>query len=204
MTRFSFLMVAAALAVGLSQAAIAEPILVNGDFEALTTPLTEPYGGVETLLYTETYQVPGLLANGVPGWTFGPSAGHAWDGIRTSNDTNWATQVFGTQEAFVNGLGTFSQVIDNFDAGTLTVSFYAAAATAPSGLSADPVEVTLDGTPLTFGLSNATTVTPESTSLVLYTTNAIAVTSGSHTLAFEGTVDSGAYGAHSTWPASTT
>ena len=102
-------------------------------------------------------------------------------------------QVLGNQEAFVEGSGVISQAISAFDAGTLTVSFYAAAATGPGvTLVADPVEVTLDGTPLTFGSPSATTITPGSTSMVLYTTDAIAVTSGSHTLAFEGLAPAGA------------
>ena len=182
MVRTTFVFAVLAL---LTQTASATVIVQNGDFEAVTTPVTT--GGQH---YTEGFDGSLLKTDGVPHWTFAKSsaAAVAYDGILSTGE-GWQTSFNGNQAAFLEGLGTFSQAISGFSAGNLTVSFYASGPKLGI-LTSDSVQVLLDSTPLTFNLNSASSITP-TTTLTQYTTNSISLSAGSHTLTFSGLTNNG-------------
>ena len=137
--------------------------------------------------YTTTFGSLNPLT-GVPGWTFGTSSGGSYDGIVRSGGLGVTAPPDGSQAAFLQGSGSFFQVLSGFVSGTEQVTFYAEGRT--GGFGPQPIEVLLDGTPLTF--SGQTTVSPASGSWTSFTSDITAVTAGSHTLTFEGTIPYGA------------
>ena len=106
----------------LGQAAVATVIVQNGDFEAATTSA----GGVYTNPFAHDNHLAELTV--VPDWTFGASTGSTYDGV-VAGYSHWGAPVDGTRAAFVEELGSFSQDLSGFAAGTLTVSFYASGPT---------------------------------------------------------------------------
>jgi hypothetical protein len=192
MRQFQLMVLAAALVIGLAHVAMATPILVDPGFEGYDVS-----GYTNKFVQTgSTLNQTGKLPNTpvVGGWTFGPSGGSAYVGLLHSGaPTTMGNISFpsgSVQVALVEEQGIFSQSISGFDAGTFTVSFYAQGRDYHVGSTyygPDPIQVKLDSTVLTFGVSNSTTVTPSNFSMDLYTSNSIMVTGGSHTLQFSGT-----------------
>jgi hypothetical protein len=83
--------------------------------------------------------------------------------------------------------GFFEQSVAGFDAGTsYSVSFSAAGRLHPTlaDFGPNPMEVQIDGTPLTFG--GNPTVTPPVGSYAVFTSDPFTVTAGAHTLRFQG------------------
>lgn len=165
------------LAAGGFSSVVAAPIVLNNSFEANTG-----------LNPGSNYDV-GLSIASVTDWTFATSGGATYDGLVTAGTTAGFTGGLnalspfpdGTQAAFIYGpSATFSQSISGFDAGDYTVSFYANGRTA-AGDGVLPFGVTLGGTALTFSAS--ATITPNA-SWVLYTSDAVTMAAGTHTLAF--------------------
>ncbi len=136
--------------------------------------------------YTTTYGSLNPLT-GIPGWTFGTSSGGSYDGIVRSGGLGATAPPEGSQAAFLQGTGSFNQVLSGFAAGTEQVTFDAEAR--PGGFGPQPIEVLLDGMPLTFG--GQTTISPASGSWTSFTSDLAAVTAGSHTLTFSGTIPFG-------------
>ncbi len=141
-------------------------------------------GGQTT--YTKTFGTLDPLT-GIPGWTFGTSSGGSYDGIVRSGGLGATAPPEGSQAAFLQGTGSFYHALNGFVAGTEQVTFYAEGR--PGGFGPQPIEVLLDGTPLTFG--GLQTVSPASGSWISFTSDLAAVTVGSHTLTFSGTVPYG-------------
>jgi hypothetical protein len=83
----------------------------------------------------------------------------------------------GTQVAFLQGTGSFSQAVAGWAAGSYVISFDAAQR--GYGPSHQDFEVLVDG-------SVVATFTPSGTSYQSYSTAAFTVTAGSHTIAFQG------------------
>jgi hypothetical protein len=195
MTRLKLLIVVAS-AIGLVQVATASTIIPgDASFEGYNTS-SFAYG-------VQMTATKGVMANTpvAGGWTFGPSggsgasyteAGIAHTGVG-STDHWWFTPADdGKQAALLTQTGSFWQSIGGFDAGTATVSFYAEGRPYSSGkYGHNPIQVSLDSTVLTFGVSDATSITPSDTSMDMYTTNPITVTGGAHTLTFSGLATSG-------------
>lgn len=188
MTRLMLLSVA--LTVTLAQAAVATPIVATSGFE---TPILGSGSNPSWVWYTSPQSDPGVS---VPGWTFASSAGGlpngTYDGLcRPDVDGAGFTALSGyegNQVAFVSVLGTFSQTITNFNAGTFTVSFLAGGRYyAGTDYGNNPIEVKLDTTVLTFGVNRDETVAPVTGVMNTYTSNAITIGSGPHILTFSGT-----------------
>lgn len=165
MKRFTWFPVAVAVAVVLAQAAMANVITVqNPSFE------TSPIGVYPTPIvgWTMTQSWPEVEISGFGGQ-------NAADGsyyLRIANDS------------------AVSQSLSGFVAGTATVSFYAGGRNPDEGSPGSnqgggPMQVTLDGTILTFSGSDTISPTNHPT-MLLYTSDFFAVTAGSHTLAFAG------------------
>lgn len=159
-------------------------VVTNGDFES-------PAFASDGVYYTPTFGTE--MPSNWGGWTWGESAGASYNGIVRGYMNPELTPQFpsfpsGSQAAFVEGTGTFSQLLTGFVAGTATVSFDAVGRNA-YGYS-NPIQITLDGTALTF--SGSDTLTPSHTSYQTYTSDPFTVTAGSHTLAFAGLTPFGA------------
>ena len=156
-----------------SPAARAAISIANPSFEL---PSTQQY-----YLYD-----PNLTQQGGNGWNFenlnyptnppneGPSGSGVGDGPVSPPD--------GTQAGFIQGAGTFDQTIPGFTAGAYAVSFYLEQRT---NYVTDPIQVTIDDVPVTFGAQTSVTA-PSATFFTLYTSNPVALTAGSHDLAFAG------------------
>jgi hypothetical protein len=190
MKQYQLMVLAVALVIELAHVATATPILVDPGFELYSVD-----GYTDHLAYTATFgganSMPNTPVTG--GWIFGASGGSAYVGLLHSGAPtamgNISFPSGSVQVAFMEERGTFSQSINGFDAGTFTVSFYAQGRDYTVGATSygpDPIQVKLDDTVLTFGVSNDTTVTPSNTSMDLYTSNAITVLAGTHTLTFTG------------------
>jgi len=121
---------------------------------------------------------PSIAAQGGAGWTFldfsGIAANGSGFGVVNTPD--------GNQAGFVQRGGNFSQSVGGFTNQTYTVNFYAEGR---QGYGFDPLTVTLDGTPLTFGGSSTVNQAAGPT-FVPYTSDPVKLTAGSHTLAFLG------------------
>ncbi len=187
MTRL--MLFSAALTVALAQAAMANVIVQNGGFEdpVLTgdtrCKYTAPFGT----------SADGNLLPDVPHWTFGASSGDSFAGMVYG--TAWGTVYYpagSSQAAFLEGTGTISQTITGLGVGTLTVSFYAQgsdAALSGMGIGVNGIKVKFDDEFLKFGVSESETVTPVLSSMDLYTSKSINVTTaGPHVLSFYGTI----------------
>jgi hypothetical protein len=107
-------------------------------------------------------------------WTFADSSGVAGNGSAFTAGNPDAPQ--GTQVAFLQGTGSFSQAV-NFAAGTYSISFLAAQRA--SQASSQTVQVLVDG-------AVVGTFTPPGTDYTAYATNSFTVGAGAHTLAFVG------------------
>jgi hypothetical protein len=177
MTRSMFL--SAAFAALLAQGAVASPIVGNFGFEdpvIVSTAYTTPFGALPTSL---------------PSWTFAASEGGvtngSYDGYYRVSSGNFQSLTGlppGSQQvAFLEVLGSFSQIISGFDQSPITVSFYAGGRNL-AGYGANGVQVKIDDTLLTF--AGASTLTPVDGIMNLYTSDAIRVSAGSHTLSFYG------------------
>ncbi len=112
-------------------------------------------------------------------WTYSSSSGVTGNRSGFTDRNPNAPQ--GTQVAFLQELGTMSQVV-NFTAGSYAISFYAAQRYGQA--SSQKFEVEVDGTVVG-------TFTPTSTTYGLYTTNSFTVTAGAHTVEFIGLDPSG-------------
>ena len=184
MTRFMFLSLA--LTVVFTQDAIANPIVVNGDFESTIYDSDGIAITGEGQKFSKTY---GPLST-TEGWTFGTSGGDSYCGIeRASSDGNFAySHGLGTQDVFVEGTGAFYQSI-HFDVGDYTLSFYAEGRHEDYGLilGPNPLSITLGGMSLTFDSQD--TLSPTVGSMKLYTSDSFTVSeAGYHVLTFAGTV----------------
>ena len=109
-------------------------------------------------------------------WTFSGSAGISANG----SGFTWANPPApeGSQVAFLQGNGSFSQSVAGWAAGTYTLSFEAAQR-ANYQASQQDFEVLVDGVVIS-------TFTPSGTSYQSYTTAAFTVSAGSHTITFQG------------------
>jgi subtilase family serine protease len=113
-------------------------------------------------------------SSGTP-WTYTGLAGVAGNGSAFTSGNPSAPQ--GTQVAFLQGTGSFSQAV-TFNAGTYTISF-SAAQRQNHQTSSQTIQITVDG-------NAVDTITPSGTSYATYTTASFTVTAGSHTIAFVG------------------
>jgi hypothetical protein len=154
------------------QSANAAPLIANNSFETGNSGVagyTAPFGGVT-----------------VPSWTFGPSANPSYDGLSTEGALQLAGTPDGIESAFVEGTGIFSQSISGFATGPYAVTFYTEFR---SIIGPEPLQVLIDGTPLTFNSGANSTYTPvTSTSFTFTTTDAFTVSAGTHVLTFRGTI----------------
>ena len=146
----------------------AVPVVTNGGFE---TPV-QPGGGFEQ----------GSGAGG------GSLAGSTWSfvdgGGITRNSSAFAPPAApeGSQAAILQNASQFSTTVSGFEAGvSYSLSFEAAGRTG----GANPFQVLLNGSALTFGAS--TTITPSVGSYGSFTSTAFTTTGGSFSLAFIGT-----------------
>ena len=107
-------------------------------------------------------------------WVFAGSAG-----LATNQTTTWAPTPLpdGSQLAYIQGASGFQQTLVGMDAGSYTVSFYAAARL---GYTVNPIQVLVDGQNL---LQLTSLTNPGWTQ---YTTSPITLTAGNHTLQFSG------------------
>jgi len=182
-------------AMVLATGAMADMIVVNGDFESPALSVTGQW-------YTAT---SGVLPSSWGGWTFATSGNSSGNGIVRGaggvDSPDFPHLLSGNmQAAFVEGTGTFSQTISGFVAGTATVSFEGEGRNpnlAGTLIGPNSVQVTLDGVPLLFGGVNS--VTPAYGALQSFTSDLFAVTAGTHTLAFTGLLP---YGGTPTYPMS--
>jgi len=154
-------------------AAYSAPLVDNGDFE-------KPQ--VAGLLYSAPFHSPGLSATGK--WNFGPSDRKAYAGYVTANSAMGDVHLFGSQCAFIQGTGVFSQKIEGFQAGVYILTFYAESREP----NANPLHVKIDDTPLTFDGNASATPSADMGSMRQFTSDPFTVTAGSHTLTLEGTV----------------
>ncbi len=108
-------------------------------------------------------------------WTFSDSAGISANG----SGFTWANPPApeGSQVAFLQVTGSFSQSVAGWAAGTYTLSFEAAQRAYQ--VSQQDFEVLVDGVVIS-------TFTPSGTSYRNYTTAAFTVSAGSHTITFQG------------------
>jgi hypothetical protein len=172
---FAVCVLSAALAVAMGQAAVAD-VVMNGGFEA-------PVLGTEMFYETAPMGVTNLLPT-VPGWEFSasPIGGSSEAGMLSASGIGpWQAQAFGSQCAAFHGDGntvyaTITQTLAGVTEGPATFSFYA------QGLQSKPLNVTVDGTALTFG--GTAMVTPGS-AMTKYTSDSITLAAGAHALQFQ-------------------
>jgi hypothetical protein len=109
-------------------------------------------------------------------WTFAGNSGISANNSGFTSGNPPAPQ--GTQVAFLQGTGSFSQPVTNWAAGSYTLTFYAAQR-ANYQASRQDFNVQVDG--VVIG-----TFTPSSTSYQSFTTAVFTVTAGAHTITFQG------------------
>lgn len=108
--------------------------VTNGSFETVTSSLASS---------TYTTSFGSLPTNAVSNWSFGASAGNAYDGIVTSGGFGVQVIEDGSNAAFIQGAGFISQSVA-LSAGPCNLSFYAMGRTsANGGNGADPITVTV-------------------------------------------------------------
>jgi hypothetical protein len=119
-------------------------------------------------------------------WTFSPQNGNSGSGISANNSAFTSLNPpapQGNQVAFLRGTGSFSQSVAGWSAGSYQLSFQAAQRARESDsnyqLAQQDFEVLVDGTVVG-------TFTPAGTSYQTYTTAPFTVTSGDHTITFQG------------------
>ncbi|MCD9021537.1 hypothetical protein [Cohnella silvisoli] len=127
------------------------------------------------------------------GWTFSVQSGSNGAGIQrtgTGGSFYAAYAPEGAQTAFIQGTGSMQQTLTNVSAGTYAINFLAAKR-----------QARWDGTNFFYGGLQTFNVyvdnnfvgafSPASTSFNSFTSNTIALTTGNHTIKFEGTTTSG-------------
>jgi hypothetical protein len=94
----------------------------------------------------------------------------------------------GTQAGLLQRISDMEQSISGFSAGSYIVSFYAEGRNF-NGVNggANPLQVSIDGTLLTFGISGNTITPPVATTFTLYQSDPFTVAAGTHALEFSGT-----------------
>ena len=197
----TFLAVAmVALVFGGTTPAIAAVVVANNSFEADT--------GV-SLGVGENYYV-GLsnsAITSVPGWTFHTYNGTVrYNGIATQGSSllansgglqSWSPYPNGTNAAFVEGGGSFSQTLSGFEIGqSYVVSFYAASR-APYGDYFQDLIVKMDSQELSFGAASSlrsdsgrVAIRPEANAWTLYSSDAFTAAASGYTLSFTGVYQS--------------
>lgn len=165
MRRFLFLLVLAPL--HLAGAARADLVPPNFSFEAPNLGTSFQYN-------------PSVASQGGSGWTFLSSTGIAAVGsaFGMTNPPN------GTQAAFLQGLGTFSQAISGFTAGSYQLQLSAQGRNFAQGTN--PFRVQVDGNDVNFGGSPIVTPAVQS-SFTSFLSDSFVLTAGLHTLTFIGT-----------------
>ena len=114
-------------------------------------------------------------------WTFSSQSGVSGNGSAFTAGNPSAPQ--GSQVAFLQSTGSFSQSIANWNAGSYQINFLAAQR-GNGGTPNQTIQVLVDGTSV--GI-----ITPTSTSYSAYTTPTFSVADGSHTITFQGLNSSG-------------
>src|SRR5262249_36313878 len=109
-------------------------------------------------------------------WTYSGGAGVTGNGSGFTGGNPNAPE--GTQVAFLQQTGSFSQQVGGLAAGTDQISFMAAQR-ANYQASRQDFQVLVDGT-------NLAKFTPSGTSYALYTTSAFTLSAGTHTISFVG------------------
>ena len=109
-------------------------------------------------------------------WIFSGDSGLSTNGSGFTSSNPSAPQ--GGQVAFLQKLGSFSQTIGNWSAGSYTIGF-SAAQRANIGLSSEDFQVLVDGVVVA-------TFLPQGTSYQTYTTGSFTVAAGSHKITFKG------------------
>ena len=164
--------------------AAATPMVVNAGFDDATTPALSN----GEVIYNGPPSSPPFPT--VNGWTFGASnpSTTAYDGM--SNGVTFANENYGpfsgTQNAFVQGIGTVSQSIV-FNPGTYTFSVEAVARYNGGESTPEPTAVTVGAQTLTFGSNPDFKANISGWSLFTSNPFSIAV-GGAYTLSINGTV----------------
>ena len=126
---------------------------------------------------------PGTLTfadQGGPGWTFSNTAGIAANGSAFG-----VVGADGNQAGFLQKLSNISQVVSGFANQSYIVRFLAEGRGTQGGSAgSNDLQVSIDGTPLTFG--GASSFTPGTGSFTTFTSDPIALTAGTHILTFTG------------------
>lgn len=154
----------------------AGPVVANPSFES-----PDVSGETNGFRYN-----PSLASQGGSGWTFTFNSSTGFGSGIAHNGSGFGNSVApdGVQVAILQGDSTFSQSV-TFTLGLYTVSFFDSLR--DSG-GANPFQVTLDGTPLTF--NGGTTITPGSfPTFEFRTSDPFTASAGAHTLAFVGHPD---------------
>lgn len=162
------LILTSAMTIAASSAAWASPIILDPSFES-------PFTSTGTGAYHEG-QPP-------TDWTYVGPGGSSGGGV-VGNGSAYGNSDApdGTQALLLKATGGVSQTLSGFSVGpSYTLSLYAEARTNFNG--ANPFQVSIDGTPLTFGAS--TTITPTG-SYVLYTSAPFTVASATPALSILG------------------
>jgi hypothetical protein len=113
-------------------------------------------------------------------WTFASGAGVSANGSAFTSGNPSAPQ--GSQVAFIQGTGSFSQSVSGWAAGSYSLSFDAAQRANYGGI--ENFEVEIDGVVVT-------TFTPVGTSYTIYTTPMFTLKAGTHTISFVGVNSAG-------------
>ena len=166
---------------GLALSADGSTAVVGGSYD------NEGFGAIWIFTATSStftngsFETPVLPAGGYQygpggaGWTFGGGAGIQ----RNGSAWNGATAPDGQQTAFLQGANAQLGQTINLAAGSYSLSFYAARR-AYQG-AGQPLQITVDGTPI------GSPIAPADTSFARYTSASFTVTAGPHTLMFTST-----------------
>jgi hypothetical protein len=143
-------------------------------------PIAIPNYNFALPVVSATTYDPSLASQDGTGWTFSSNSG-----IAPNGSLGLTNAPYGSQAAFIQSTGNFSQVISVSSNGLLNVTL---SAEASGTLGVDSFMVTLDGVPLKFGSPyESTTLTPTTTtSFTTYECEYTAITPGSHTLSIVG------------------
>jgi hypothetical protein len=165
----------------------------------ISTPAFAAYtnianAGFETAnITTDSFEYrPSIADQGGSGWNFSGNSGIVANSPPTYSNFDMSQAPEGQQTALLqqyygNGanISSFDQTIMGFTDGSYRVGFYAAGRFF-QGSGANPFVVSIDGTALTF--DGSTVVTPvvdaSSHAFQFYTSDAIPLTAGAHTLSF--------------------
>jgi hypothetical protein len=131
---------------------------------------------------------PTLAEQGGSGWTFSNDFAIVANGGFGTGYATMSDPPDGTQAGAIQFVSYIEQSISGFSAGSYTMSFYVEGRDWAQG--PNPLQVSVDGTLLTFGLSGNTITPAIATSFTLYQSNPFTVTAGAHELEIAGT-DSG-------------